>query len=367
MIEIFITTKSPYKTIKYLNRLNINIYNIKYSKEGITLKISSKDLNKVDKFYHYKIIREYGKKELIKYLKINIIPTIYLITTIILVFIFTRITLSIEVISENTKLRNHILNELDKQNLTKYTIIKNNKEIQSIKEKILNNNKDILEWINIERIGMKYIINIEPKIEKNKLEEYPYCNIISTKDSIITKIITHKGVELVETNDRVSKDQILISGDITYNEEIKKQVCASGIVYGTTWYTIDLSIPLNHEIITKQDKYRYNIIYKYNNKTKKLFKDKYKDNIKENKKIVNIFGLEIYLSKEIKVKKETIKYTEEELNNLIEDKLNETLSHTLKGEYNIINRNTLKKDINNSKIELEIFIVAEEQISTISK
>ncbi len=367
MIEIYITTKSPYKTIKYLNKLNINIYNIKYNKEGITLKIALKDLNKVDKYYHYKIIKEYGTKELLNYLKLNIIPTVYLIITIILIFLFTRITLSIEVISENTNLRNHILNELDKQNLTKYRIIKNNQEIQNIKLNIINNNKDILEWINIERIGMKYIVNIEPKVTATKKEEYPYCNIISTKDSIITKIITHKGTELVDINDHVSKDQILISGDIKYNEETKKQVCATGTVYGTTWYTIDISIPTNHETITKLDKHRYNITFKYNNKTKKLLKNKYKDYIKEQKRIVNIFGIEIYLQKEIKVKKEIKQYTEEELNILIDNKLKETLSHTLKGEYSIIKQNTLKKYINNSKIELEIFIVAEEQISTISK
>ena len=58
---------------------------------------------------------------------------------------------------------------------------------------------------------------------------------------------------------------------------------------------------------------------------------------------------------------------EEELNNLIEQKLNETLSHTLEGQYSIKAQKTLKKQINNSKIELEIFIVAEEQISSISK
>ena len=94
---------------------------------------------------------------------------------------------------------------------------------------------------------------------------------------------------------------------------------------------------------------------------------KRQDYIVEQKKIINIFGIELYLQKEIQVKKETKPYTEEELNTLIDNKLKETLSHTLKGEYSIINRNTLKKYINNSKIELEIFIVAEEQISTISK
>ena len=121
MIDIFITTKSPYKTIKYLNKLQINIYNIKYNDKGITLKIALKDLNKVKKYYNYKIIKEYGKQEIINYLKQNIIPTIYLIITLILIFIFTRITLSIEVISENTKLRNHIINEQEKQNITKKT------------------------------------------------------------------------------------------------------------------------------------------------------------------------------------------------------------------------------------------------------
>lgn len=367
MIDIYITTKSPYKTIKYLNKLNINIYNIKYNKEGITLKIAYKDLNKVHKYYNYKILKQYGTKEIINYLKQNIIPTIYLVSIIILIFLFTRITLNIEVISENTKLRNHILNELYKQNITKYTIIKNNQEIQNIKETILNNNKNILEWINIERIGMKYIINIEPKITKNKQEQYQYCNIISTKDSIITKIITHKGTELVDINDHVYKDQILISGDIKYNEETKKQVCAQGTVYGTTWYTIDISIPTNKETITKLDNTRHNIILKYNNKTKKLLKNKYKDYIIEQKRIVNIFGIEIYLQKEIQVKKDTKPYTEEEINTLIDNKLNETLSHTLQGEYKIIQQKTLKKYTNNSKIELEIFIVAEEQISTISK
>ena len=60
MIDIYINTKSPYKTIKYLNKLNVNIYSIKYSVDGITLKINKKDLSKVNKFYHCNIIKEYG-------------------------------------------------------------------------------------------------------------------------------------------------------------------------------------------------------------------------------------------------------------------------------------------------------------------
>ena len=114
MVDIFISTKSPYKTIKYLNRLNINIYNINYQNDGIKLRIALKDVNKVDKYYNFKIIKEYGNKELINYFRINIVPIIYFVSILVLIFLFTRITLSIEVVSENTKLRNHILNELYK-------------------------------------------------------------------------------------------------------------------------------------------------------------------------------------------------------------------------------------------------------------
>ena len=211
---------------------------------------------------------------------------------------------------------------------------------------------------------MKYLINIEPKITKDKLNTKEYCNIISTKDSIITKVITHKGVELISPNDRVNIGDTLISGDITYNSELKKQVCANGIVYGTTWYTVNISIPTTYQKEYNTKDKRYNLFIKYNNKKKYLFKEKYKEYKKTTKRIINIFGIELYLQKETKIKKELTKYKEEELNKLIEKELKEKLSYTLKGNYNIKEQKTLKKQINNSKIELEIFIVAEEQIST---
>ncbi len=366
MNDIIIITKSPERVIKHLNRLNINIYNINYQKDKITLKIALKDLNKIDKYYNYKIIKEYGIKEYKSYIKKHKINIIYFLIILILIFLLTRITINIEVLTNNKDLQNHIINELDKLSLNKYSIIKTNQEITSIKETLSYNNKHLLEWINIERIGMKYIINIEPKIEKNKSEEHSYCNVISTKDALITRIITHKGVTQVSTNDSVSKDTILISGDIKYNEEIKKQICATGTVYGTTWYKINISIPLEYEKVEKLNKTRYNIILEYNNNKKNLLKQRLTDYIKEDKELINIFGTKLYLQKQIEVSKDITKLNEEELQNLIKEKIDETMSHKLKGEYKILDRKVLKKHINNSKIELEIFIVAEEQISTIS-
>ncbi len=364
MIEIKLLTKSPYKAIKYLNKLKINIYNIKYQKDGITLKISLKDLNKINKYYNIEIIREYGKQNIKKQLNNQKISIIYFIIILSTIFFMTRIIIDIQVITGNINLKSHILNELDKQGITKYTTIKDNKTLNNIKEIILSNNKDLLEWLNIERIGMKYVINLEPKVTKSKQEKQEYCNIISTKDSIITRIITSKGEEVVNTNDSVKKGDLLISGSIKYNEELKKQVCASGIVYGTTWYTINITIPKTKEILTKKEKNRYNILFKYNNRSYKLFKSRISNYQEENKKIINIFGIEIYLSKEYEVEKNIIELTSNEQETIIEEKTNEALSHTLNKEYKILDRKVLKKQANDSKIELELFIVAEEQIST---
>ncbi len=363
MIEITINTKSPYKTIKYLNKENINLYDIKYHKDRISLKIDQKDLNKVDKFYNYKITKLYGKKELLRYTKINKTSLIYLIIFNILIITYTRIIIDINIISENTNLISLIKNELDKNGISKYSLVKNSKQINNIKEKILNNNKDQLEWINIERKGMKYTINLESRITKNKVEEKKYCNIISTKDATITKVITHKGVELLKTNDSVKKGDTIITGDIIYNDSLKKQVCATGNVYGNTWYTINITIPISHEKIKKLNKVRSNIIVQFNNKKYKIFKSRLTNYISENKKIVSIFGFQIYYSKEYEVKKTISLVKEDELTKLLNKKITTTMKHTLQGDAKIIEQKVLKKHVNNSTIDLEIFIVAEELIS----
>lgn len=367
MIEILIHTTSPNKTIKYINNLKINIYNIRYQKKSIILKINHKDLEKINKFYDTKIINLYGVSKIKEYSKKNKIPILYFFIIILLIFLFTRITIDIEIITQNSKLHSYLQNELYKNDISKYSIIKNNNKLNKIKEKILKDSKDSIEWLNIKRVGMKYIINVEQKIEKNKIKSETYCNIISTKNALISKIITHKGEEKVDINDSVKKGDVLISGDIKFNEQTKKQVCADGIVYGKTWYTITISTPIKYEKIIKKNKIRYNVLIKKNNHKYKIFKPRLKEYIEQNKKIINIFGLEIYLQKEIMISKSTQKYNNDELEKNIETKIKETLKHTLKGKYKIIERKVLKKQQKNSKIEMEIFIVAEEQISKISK
>ncbi len=214
---------------------------------------------------------------------------------------------------------------------------------------------------------MKYLINIEPKIIKDKVEEEPYCNVISLKDSMITRIITSKGMEVVDINDSVKKGDILISGDIKFNEEIKEQVCASGKVYGRTWYTVNISIPKTYEETTKLAKKRYNIELSFNNKSYRIFKDRLSNFKSTKKNIVNLFGFKLSLITDQEVKITPKEYTSKELEINIQKEITNKMKKVLKGESKIITQKVLKKDINNSKIDIEVFIVAEEEIGTVSK
>lgn len=364
MIEIKIYTNSPYKIIKYIKNRNINIYNIIYHTNNIHLIIEEKDYKTISKVYNTEIIKHVGlskykdnKKNIIKHISI-------LLFVLILIFFYTKIIIQIDLTTVNNELRERMLLALENKGIKKFSFVKKDKELFKIKEQILEENKDILEWINIERVGMKYIINIEERVNKKVEEDKPFCHIVALKDGTITKIVSESGVEIVEVNDSVKKGDIIISGEVKNNEEIKGMVCAKGHVYATTWYTIDISITKTHEEVNKLDKTRYNLLVKYNNKKHKIFNSRLQNYIEEDKKIIDIFDFKLYLQKEIEVERNIVYYTKEELEKKIDDLVEEKMKVILKENGRIIERKVLKKIENDSTIDMSIFIVAEEEIGT---
>lgn len=282
-----------------------------------------------------------------------------LISIILLIFIYSNIIIEINIETSNKYYYNIISNELAKYKLNKYTIKKSEKKLNEIKNKILDNNKSI-EWLNIENVGMKYNIKLEPNISYEIEEKHSKCDIVSTKDATITKVISSNGVELKEINDYVKKDDVLITGEIKLQDETKNYICAEGTVYGKTWYTIKIKTTKYYENKTNTKKKRYNI--EFNNK--KLFKDKYFYHDDTKKRLIKIFNNEINIIKEQEVNKEYLKYDEDTLYKRIDKLIEEKMNSQLKDNYKIIERKLLKKVDNNSTIELEYFIVAEEIIST---
>ena len=307
-------------------------------------------------------MKKYGKENIKEKIYKNKLELLMILLFTIIISFISNITIKINIISDNSTLKSHLLNELDKLDLNEYKIIPPNK-MNTIKNTILKNNKEKIEWINIKKEGMTCIINVEEKKEKNKIDKTRYCNVIATKDGVITKIISKDGEVIKEINDSVKKNDIIITGDIIYNEETKKQVCAEGKVYAKTWYTINITLPKYQKNKIKQTEYRYNLEIKQNNKTFKIFKSRIKDSINERRKVGELFNTKIYLTKEYKAVEEVTQNTEEELKKKANDLIQEKMNHILKDKGRIIEQKVLKKTDFNSTIYIELFIVAEEQIS----
>ena len=63
------------------------------------------------------------------------------------------------------------------------------------------------------------------------------------------------------------------------------------------------------------------------------------------------------------VQSETKKYSEDELNKLIEDEVNSKMKTLLKSDYEIVKKKVLKKSLNDSIIDIDVFVVALENIA----
>lgn len=362
LIDVSISTNSL-KDIKLIKSLNINIYDIKYLDKSIIITINVDDFDKVSDFFNCNICNKHGFNYYIDKFKNNIFIYLPLFIIILFINIISNFIIDIKVYCSDIELKNYIINELDKNNINKFQFKHDDNYIFDLSNNILENNRDKLEWINIKRVGMTYEIRFVPKVSKEINNNYSYCNIIAKRDGVIKRIITTKGVELKDINDSVSKGDVIVSGDIVYNEESKSHVCADGVVMANTWYQIDLTVPKYYEEKVYEDKSKLNLIFKHNNKTKKLFKHNEYDN--DEKRLFNFFGVDIYYSKDRKYYYETYKYTEDEINNLIDSLIDKYVNENLSIKSSIVERKVLKKEENDSKIYLVIFIVVLEDIGEI--
>ena len=341
----------------------ISLYNIDYlNEEEILVKIEIKDLKKIRSLNYYAKIR------VIKYLgtmgfKMHLKKYMYIYVMVFLCFILMQIMTSyimrIDIIHENQKIRNLVAEELALNNVKKFSLAKNFNELEVIKNKILAANQAKLEWLSITRVGMTYVVHIEERVITDTTKEEGFAHIISSKDAMVTKIISNQGDVIVRSGDYVRKGEVLISGALKVYDEIKGNTLATGEVYGNVWYNADILFPLVYEEKKYTDKKRYNI--SLNNKI--LCKNKYRYFEQKNLKKFKIFGLKISLYQEYEYKLMQKKYTNEEAEKLALAKVASEMQKKLNKQGVVISKKVLQKTKINSTISMSVFIIASELIS----
>ena len=249
------------------------------------------------------------------------------------------------------------------ENIHSLSKSKSFQKLNVVKNKILNRYKDEIEWIEISKHGYKYDVSIIKRKKSNNNVNYTKCNYVARKSGTVRSIKVNKGVLNISENNYVNAGDILISGDIIYNEELKASVCASGTITGEVWYKVNVTYPLKRKITISKKTKSYNLLLNLFNKKYVLLKNN-TDDKKELFKLGNdFFG--ISLINNIKKIKKNNKYKPEEAEKSALELAKKRLKRKLPQKSHIISENILKKYINNDKIDLEVLIAVEEELGVI--
>lgn len=367
--KLEVTGKNIKRYLNYLIENNILLYSIKMDKNKLIILVDDNgynDILELKSSYKVKVIDAYGPikvKETFK--KYNI----FIISIVIgLSFIYTLSNIIFDVKVEHSKneVRDIILNDLKQYGIQKYHFKVSYDKKEKIIKKILEKERERIEWIEIESIGTKYIVKVEERIKNDIKEDNKTQHIIAKKNARILEISASSGDIIVKKNDFVNKGDILISGFVTKDETVKKKVKAIGTVYGEVWYQVNVSVPKVYKEIKYTNKQKKKIEVKFLNKKFLLFDFKpYKSYEKRNIVLLENKLLPIKISYCKVLETETIKkrYTTPEAEESIIKIGEEKLKTRLGVNDSIISKKILKKKEKNSKIEVEVFFKVKEDIT----
>ncbi|MBE6158652.1 MAG: hypothetical protein E7159_02375 [Firmicutes bacterium] len=341
---------------------NINVYDLKYNNNYITCYINNDDLSILNKYYKVEVIKNYNIKYVINSIKNNIVNYIIVILGIITFLFISNIILDINIESNNINLVKDISNTLDSYDIKRLSIKKSYEELKSIKDKMLEEYKSRLEWIEIESIGMTYKISLEERKDVKNSIKYNSCDVVSSTDGEISKIISSSGVIVTKLNKIVKEGDLLISGDIKINDIDSIRVCAQGKVYARKWYSVSVELPKTYKVKEYTKKYRYNLLYD-NNKEYKILKSRLSNYDTDRYQIISILGRKLYLLREREYKYKEYSYEDSDFDNRVNKLVEEKLKLNLSDDEKIISKKVLKKDENDSRIIVELFVIIEKIIS----
>ena len=374
IVKIKVEGKNINNYIKRLIKRKINIIKlipISYKEAHIILKYKDyRELTKYKSIYKISIINTYGKLKIRKIVKKNQILIVSLLIGISIIITLSNIIFSIDIIHEDKEIRRLLKEELEKNGIKKYKFKKSFSKLEKIEDKILEENKDKLEWIEIKESGTKYIVRIEErKINDNK-KEYEYQNIISKKKATITEIKALRGEKVKNVNDYVNKGDIIIAGYITLPNNSKIPIMASGEVYGEVWYKVSMQYPYiyREENLTGKNKTIY--VLKLINKRISFFNFKKYKSFKSKDKILlsnQLSTIKLIKEKQYELKVLDEVYPEDIAINKAKDYIERKLKKDNPNIKEIKKIIIINKEEKETILDIKMFISVIENIGEISK
>lgn len=373
MYKIKIEGRDVKRFIKKLLSSNIYIEDIEIYDKYAYIKVNKENyekLKKIKTIYKIELIRLYGIARLFDIIRRYSVFIIALFIGYLYLIFLSNIIFKVEIVHSKKEIRNLINKELKYYEIEKYHFVKSYKEKEKIEEKILNDHKDTLEWLEIERIGTKYEIRVEERVIKNPSKEQEVRNIVAAKSGIITKIQASKGEIIKKIGDYVRKGDIIISGLIKKDENVKNKVSATGSVYAEVWYKTNIDMPYYYKEenetgnskITMKFSFLKNDFYIFNFNKYKTYKEK---------KMLYLKNAFLPISFSISKEKETIKkeflYSPEEAVKEAKNLSDLKIKSRLNDEEHIISSKILSSKENENYVNVEVFYKIIENITDTGK
>lgn len=367
---IKIEGRRPNSLLSLLIILKIPFIKKKETKDYLILEIEEEYFQKIKKLaptYEITILKRTGKAYLIHLYKTKKIFLYSIIFAFLVIVLLTNIIFSVRVVETDKEIKDMILTDLRENGITRFRFKVSYKRKEAIREKILEKEKDYLEWLEIEEIGTMYQVKVIRRINNPKEEELKPRSIVAKKKGRITRIEADYGEVTTKKNDVVDKGDTLISGLIKNKEEIKTKVAARGKVYAEVWYQVNLNLPTlyQEEIKTGNKKNTLEIIFLDKNIfISELFK--YNNSISKETVLYNnpLIPFRISFTKKEEIKLKQVAYQEDKtlkkIKKLAVDKLKQRIGNNIK----ILSINVLKKKASADKIEVELFFKVEEDITS---
>ncbi len=345
------------KCLKY----HINLLNITKKKNYLLVKVNDADLDNIVRLNYYskiEIVKYYGIKGFVHHLKSYAFDYLLLLIFFICLYLISNVIVEVRISHESKELRDRVKAILIDKGIKPLSYRKSLRELSEISESILEENKDFLDFISINRVGMSYEVAFEERIINPPVAEEGFCHVVAKKDGIIKRIVASSGVTMVETAQFVHKGDILISGDIMLNEEVKDHTCAKGEVIGETWYRVNLTIPLKYEEKKYTEKSRYNFILNGNYLYRKNY-EHYDEFIISK---IDLFGQQFKIIKQQEFVSTDHIRSVDEVHQLATDAILQHLREKSGENIQILEQNVLKETKNDSTIDLEVFVAVLESI-----
>lgn len=364
-----VTGPNPKRFVLSLRKMKIDLLRMEDAKDAYQILVTEEDYLKIKKLktiYEIKVLKVYGPRRILLAFLEKKIFFLCLIFSLLLLWVLSNIIFDVEVVHEKKEIRTLLQEELKSAGIEKLHRVKTFEEKEKIRNDILLRHKDTLEWIEIDRVGTKYIVRVEERKKRVEEEEYKLQNIVAKKEGIITRIEATTGEVVAHKNQYVKPGDILITGIIKNKDEPKAYVKASGTVLAETWYLATVSMPYHYHEEKETGKQKHLFQIKFLGHTISLFDFSpysYKK-VEENRILIDsLLGtrLEYNLEKELDVIDET--YSKDDAIERAEEVARQKVSGMLGVNGKIISTKQLKISEEDSKIIVDVFLKVEEDIT----